>query len=355
MTLLSQYENTVADGTVTDDPAQREALAELDRIYDALARPARRLFGKAKPPKGLYLWGGVGRGKSMIMDMFAHSLPDKVRRVHFHAFMQQVHAGMTAARAAGVNDALVPVARELGQGCKCLALDEMQITDITDAMIIGRLFEELDKQGIVVVTTSNIAPDDLYKDGLNRGLFLPFIDLLKDRLVVHELVSPTDYRQGRLQGRQVYFHPLGTGVTQAMDDLWADLAGGPGAALELNVGGRKVVLPQMRNGVARASFAQLCDAPLGPADYLEISKTVKVLILDDVPQFGIERRNAAKRFVTLIDALYEAEVRLIASTAAQPEDLCLPGACGEEFTRTASRLRQMQAEDWGQVALLSDA
>ncbi|MGV6839700.1 MAG: cell division protein ZapE [Planktomarina sp.] len=355
MTLLAQYDAAVMGGEISDDPEQRAALMELERIRTALARPARWWFGRSRPPKGLYLWGGVGRGKSMVMDMFARSLPDQVLRIHFHAFMQKVHAGMKAARAKGASDALAPVAKDLARGLQCLALDEMQITDITDAMIVGRLFEELDKLGIVVVTTSNTAPDDLYKDGLNRALFLPFIDVIKDRMIVHEIVSPTDYRQDRLQGRQVYFHPLGEQATRGLDALWTDLAGGAGKPLQLDVDGRTVELPQMRNGIARASFSQLCEAPLGPADYLKIAQTVKVLIIDDIPQFGIEKRNAAKRFVTLVDALYEAELRLIISAAAPPEDLCLAKGCGPEFTRTVSRLCQMQAEDWGQAALLSSA
>jgi len=354
--LTEIYEVRVADGRLRPDPAQHAVLPRLEvlrRWLEAEASRAPGWFGSrlrpaAAPPKGLYLWGGVGRGKSMLMDLFheACATPQK-RRVHFHAFMQEVHQGLHAARARGVEDALTPVATALARDVRLLAFDEMQISDITDAMLVGRLFEKLFAAGVVVVATSNRPPGDLYKDGLNRVLFLPFISLLEQRLEVVELESPTDYRQHRLQGSQVYFHPARS-ATAAIAAIWADLTGGgPDQALTLAVNGRTLTVPRFANGVGRASFWDLCSKPLGPADFLAIAKAVRVLIVEDIPQLSAENYNEAKRFVILIDALYEARVRLIASAADVPERLYLEGSGAFEFERTASRLREMQAADWG--------
>jgi len=355
-TLTEIYEAKVAEGSLRADPAQHAILPVLEtlRVW-AEAQGARKtgrlsgLFRKEVPvPKGLYLWGGVGRGKSMVMDLFvaATDTPAK-RRVHFHAFMQEIHKGMHEARKKGVDDALEPVAEGIIRSVRLLAFDEMQITDITDAMIVGRLFEKLFAAGVVVVTTSNRVPEDLYKDGLNRAIFLPFIDRLRDKMQVVALESPNDYRQHRLEGAQVYFHPAGKSRA-AIDAIWADLSGGGGEALHLPVNGREVELPRFANGVGRATFWELCAKPLGPADYLAIASAVRVLILEDIPQLSSSNYNEAKRFVTLIDALYEARVRLIASAAETPERLYIEGSGSFEFERTASRLREMQAIDWGQ-------
>lgn len=348
MRIEATYHAAVAAGELTQDPAQVAVLGELDRIADALAQPVKRgWFSKTPaPPKGLYLWGGVGRGKSMLMDMFARTVGSGVRRVHFHAFMQEVHAGMAQARKRGVDDAILPVADSIAAGLRCLAFDEMQITDITDAMIVGRLFEQLFKRGVVIVATSNRVPDDLYKDGLNRSLFLPFIEVLKAEMVVWELASPTDYRQDRLAGRQVYFTPLGSDADAQVAGVWQDLAGGAGQPLTLHVKGREVVIAQYRNGLGRTDFAALCSMPLGPADYLAVAQACKVLFLENIPLLGPANANEAKRFVTLIDALYESQVQLIASAAAAPEALYPKGTGSFEFERTASRLREMQAESW---------
>jgi cell division protein ZapE len=347
------YEARVAAGTLKPDPAQRAVLPEFDRIAAAIApRPGKGLKGlfgkKPEPVRGLYLWGGVGRGKSMLMDLF-HAVEGGpgARRVHFHAFMQEVQAGLHAARKTGVDDALLPVAKDMGEGLRLLCLDEMQITDIADAMIVGRLFKLLMDAGVTVVTTSNRHPDDLYKDGLNRGLFLPFIELIKTRLVVHELTSPKDYRQDLLAGAQVYFHPADAAAGAAIRAIWEDLSGGVAEPLTLTVKGRKVELPAFARGAARASFYDLCGQPLGPADYLALADAVRVLILEDIPRLSSENYNQARRFVTLIDALYEARVRLIASAADIPERLYVEGEGSFEFARTASRLREMQAADWG--------
>lgn len=235
MNLPDTYQNAVACGQLQPDPAQEAALYELERLRLALSQPRKRgWFRKAAPaPDGVYLWGGVGRGKSMLMDMFARSLGPSVRRVHFHGFMQEVHAGIARAKAQGAVDAIQPVAEEMASGIRCLAFDEMQITDITDAMLVGRLFEALFSAGIVIVATSNRHPDDLYKNGLNRQLFLPFIALLQQKMVVHELASPTDYRQDRMAGQGCYFTPNDAAARARMDQIWMDLAGGRGKPLPL--------------------------------------------------------------------------------------------------------------------------
>jgi len=343
------YEARVASGQLKRDDAQLAALPELERIRADLAKPVKRgFFRKApEPPKGLYLWGGVGRGKSMLMDLFVDALSVPARRVHFHAFMQEIHTDMHRLRSEGVEDPIKPVAKAVSDAVRVLAFDEMQITDITDAMIVGRLFEQLFEAGCVVVTTSNRVPGDLYKDGLNRQLFVPFIGLLKDKLVVKELASEKDHRQDRLQGAQVYFAPANAEARSQIDGLWQELTHGLEEPLVLHVKTREVELPRYHNGVARATFFDLCGKMLGPADYLKLAETVRVLIIEDVPQLGRSNFNEAKRFVTLIDALYEAKVRLIASAAAQPEMLYVEGSGSFEFERTASRLREMQDADWG--------
>ncbi len=358
-TLNKIYHDRVRAGDIHADPAQEAVLPVLEDIRHHLetARQKKRgilggLFHKPEEtPMGLYLWGGVGRGKSFLMDLFVDNIDIQgKRRVHFHAFMQEVHSAMHAARTGGEADALAPVAAQIAKDVRLFAFDEMQITDITDAMIVGRLFEMLMEAGVVIVTTSNRIPDDLYKDGLNRQLFLPFIKLLKDRMVVHELISPNDYRQNRLAGEQVYFTPANAEARAAIDAIWTDLTGGQAGPHVITVKGREVTLPAFHNGIARAGFHDLCGAMLGPGDYLAIAETVKVLILEGIPALSRSNFNEAKRFVTLIDALYEGGVRLIASAAAQPEMLYIEGAGSFEFERTASRLREMQDKAWGQEA-----
>lgn len=350
MDFAQQYQALIDGSALNDDPAQRRVLPQFQRIADGFAQPAKRgLFHKASPPpKGLYLWGGVGRGKSMLMDLFVQGLDVPVRRVHFHGFMQEIHAAMHETRKQGVDDAILPVADAVADAVRCLAFDEMQITDITDAMIVGRLFERLFERGVVVVTTSNRVPTDLYKDGLNRALFLPFIDLLRDQMEVVKLSSDTDYRQSRLSGRPVWFTPLGAAARAQMDVMFDQLAGGKGEAMILQVKGRAVEIPQARNGVGRTAFHALCGAALGPADYLAVAAAFRVLFLDDIPTLSRSNFNEAKRFVTLIDTLYEANVQLIASAAAQPDYLYLEGEGVFEFARTASRLAEMQSDGWGQ-------
>ncbi|MFV0245823.1 MAG: cell division protein ZapE [Qingshengfaniella sp.] len=372
--LQKVYATQVLEGVIRPDPAQEAVLPDLERVRRDLnaPQPKRGFFSrkdKPAPVKGLYLWGGVGRGKSFLMDLFVAHAGIPKQRIHFHAFMQHVHAGMNAARKTGVDDAILPVADELIAKVRLLALDEMQITDITDAMIVGRLFERLFAAGVCVVTTSNRPPDDLYKDGLNRQLFLPFIEMIKTHMVVREMGAGLDHRQDRFGGEQMYFHPADAEARVAVDRLWTEMAGAPreshgpvstemaanlarglqlphGEGLVLKVNGRDVVLPRFRNGVARVSFWDLCGQPLGPADYLAIADAIRVLILEDVPCMDLGKFNEAKRFVTLIDALYEAGVQLVVTAADEPERLYLEGAGSFEFERTASRLREMQSADW---------
>ncbi|MDP5085913.1 MAG: cell division protein ZapE [Yoonia sp.] len=348
MTVQAAYQAAVDAGTLRSDDAQLAVLPELERVRTALAAPVKRgLFRKAASEvTGLYMWGGVGRGKSMLMDLLYDLVDAPKQRRHFHAFMQWVHTEMTAARKTGVDDAIAPVAAKLAAEVRFLAFDEMQISDITDAMIVGRLFEALFKAGVVIVTTSNRPPDDLYKDGLNRQLFTPFIALLKEKMVVHELSSATDYRQDRLAGQPSYFTPINDDARKAIAAIWARLSNGKAEELVLHVKGRQVVLPDFHNGVAKAKFFDLCGRPLGAGDYLALADAVRVLILEDIPALSRHNFNEAKRFVTLIDALYEAKVQLICSAAAVPEMLYVEGTGTFEFERTASRLREMQSVDW---------
>jgi cell division protein ZapE len=351
--LTDLYDARVALGLIRPDAAQRAILARLEPLRTALLAPAPTgilaKFRKPAPlPKGLYLWGGVGRGKSMLMDLFvAETDGPAKRRVHFHAFMQDIQARLHAVRQTGVADALAPVGQDLAQGLRLLALDEMQITDIADAMVVGRLFQMLMDAGVAIITTSNRPPDDLYKDGLNRALFLPFIDFIHARMDVVRIDSETDYRQHRLAGTRVWFSPPGAQARAELDALWQDLTGGdPGGPLTLTVKGRGVVIPRHHNGVARAGFWDLCGQPLGPADYLALAQAVRVLVLDDIPRLSAANYNEARRFVTLIDTLYESRVRLIASAADAPDRLYLEGTGAFEFARTASRLIEMQSADW---------
>lgn len=360
LTLTEIYDRHVAAEALHADAAQRAILPRLEEVRRALESRSGQggngflsgLFGKPREaPRGVYLWGGVGRGKSMIMDLFfaAVDIAPK-RRVHFHAFMQEVHAALNEERRKGGGDVLRPVGEAMAKHLRLLAFDEMQISDIADAAIVGRLFTVLFEQEVVVVTTSNRPPDDLYKDGLNRHLFVPFIDLLKAKMDIRELETETDYRRHRLAGEQVYFHPADAKARDHIDRIWEDLTGGEAGPLTLRVQGRDVVLPLFHNGAARAGFWDLCGKALGPADYLAIADAVRVLVLDDIPCLSRRNFNEAKRFVTLIDALYEGRVRLIVSAADAPERLYLEGEGTFEFARTASRLHEMQSAGWGEEA-----
>ncbi|MBW8783838.1 MAG: AFG1 family ATPase [Novosphingobium sp.] len=367
--LLARYEALVAAGELRADPEQKAAAARLAQLQTELENaPASgggllsKLFGRkpAQRPRGVYLWGGVGRGKSMLMDLFHETLaiPEK-RRVHFHAFMLEVHARLREERKKEAGDPIPPVAAALAQGLRCLAFDEMVVNNSADAMIMSRLFTALiEDQGVTVVTTSNRAPAELYKDGLNREHFLPFIALIERELDVLPLNGPFDYRLDRLRGLSTWHTPLGPEATAQVREAFfrltdyppEDSAHVPSAELDLG-GGRKLHVPKSLKGVAVFSFKRLCGEPRGAADYLAIAQTYHTVIVVGIPRLGPDRRNEAARFVTLIDALYENRVKLFATAATAPEDLYDAGAGGNasgrfEFERTVSRLQEMQSAEY---------
>lgn len=363
------YRERVHSGRLTADPAQEFAIEKLQALEDALksygrARQNRVLqwFGRepAPPPRGLYLWGHVGRGKSMLMDLFFETAPiARKRRVHFLQFMLETHEAIHAWRQANKrgeisradktngDDPIAPVARAIAGKVRLLCFDEFQVSDVADAMILGRLFTALFEHGVVVVLTSNRAPDTLYEGGLNRQLFVPFIELLKERLEVVHLVSPTDYRLARLSGHPVYHSPLGPRADREMDAAWLRLTDTPrGKPMKLEVQGRKLQVPQAAHGVARFSFADLCEAAVGGPDYLQIAWTFHTVLLDHIPRMERAQRNEAKRFVTLIDALYDNRVKLICSADGPPDSLYPAGDGSFEFARTVSRLMEMQSAEY---------
>jgi cell division protein ZapE len=353
---MEAWREALARGSLTPDPAQEAAVERLQALHEGLkawaAGRSRGLLGFVRrappPPKGLWLWGPVGRGKSMLMDMAFDTAPvEPKRRVHFHAFMAETHAAIKAAREAHPGDPIPRVAGAIAAEAQLLCFDEFQVTDIADAMLLGRLFDHLDRLHVVVVATSNRHPDELYRNGINRQLFLPFIEAVKTRMEVFALAGPRDYRLDRIRGHGAYVTPLGDMADAAMRSAWVSLTdGGAGAPLVLDVQGRKVTIAQYAHGVARESFAHLCEAALGPSDYLALAEAAHTLILERVPVMGPENRNAAKRFVTLIDALYEGRRRFLCSAAAAPQGLYVAGDGAFEFERTASRLMEMQSEDW---------
>ena len=305
-----------------------------------------RLF-RAVPvvPKGLYIWGRVGRGKTMLMDQFFAEAPNlPKRRVHFHGFMQEVHAARAAHKS---DDVIGEIADGIAANAKLLCLDELQVSDIADAMILGRLFEALLARGVVIVTTSNQPPDELYKDGLNRQLFLPFIAQLKSALDIAPLVDGVDYRLGRLAEDNTYVTPLGPTTDAALDRLWGKLADGEeGKRLEISLLGRKLIVPKAAHSCARFDFADLVEQPLGAVDYLAIAQNFSTVFIDHVRVLKASERNEAKRFILMIDTLYDAGTKLVVSAGAAPEGLCSTGPHKTEFLRTASRLREMQSHSW---------
>jgi cell division protein ZapE len=362
---LSAYRAKLAQGELKHDPAQALAAEKLESLHHALAhyRPAlgetgwRARFGLAKrqsaetPPQGLYIYGEVGRGKSMLMDLFfqSASIAGK-KRVHFHEFMRDIHQEIHEWRRVPgrkETDPLPKLARKIAVEAWLLCLDELQILDIADAMIVGRLFEALLENGVVIVATSNRPPYDLYKDGLQRERFLPFIQLIGEKLDVLELASAQDYRLGRLKGLPVYHAPLGGEASAALDEAFKRLAGdAPTRAKTILVFGREFKVAQAAGPVARFSFDDLCAQALGASDYLALAGHFDALVLDGIPILGPENRNEAKRFVTLIDALYEHRTTFICSASAPPLELYPKGDGAFEFQRTVSRLIEMQSQDW---------
>ena len=356
--LAAQYSAHLAAGELEPDGAQRAVVDRLTELAESLAtyRPANgsssiyRLLRRARTdaPRGLFLHGDVGRGKTMLMDLFFAAAPAaKKRRVHFHEFMTDVHERIAAARNNG--DAIARVAGQIADECWLLCFDEFHVTDIADAMILSRLFERLFERGVVVVATSNLPPAEQYRDGLNRALFLPFVKMLEEKLVVIRLDARTDYRLQKLNGVAVWHMPADARARTEIDAAWHRLAGeGGGAPLQLSLKGRSIHVPYAGGGAARFSFADLCEAPLGAADFLRIAHAFHTLIVDDIPVIGTEERNPAKRFILLIDTLYDNAVKLVASAAAAPERLYLgtDGFEAAEFRRVVSRLAEMQSADY---------
>ena len=351
-------------GDLQPDPMQALAAEKLQSLHKALDgyEPASGAQGWAArlglvrqqepPPQGLYIYGPVGRGKSMLMDLFyEHSTVKKKRRVHFHEFMIEVHDSVHAWRQdkkkKSERDPLPQIAEQIAAETWLLCFDEFHVTNIADAMILGRLFTALFDNGVVVVTTSNFAPNDLYKGGLQRARFVPFIDLLKEKLDCLELASPTDYRLARLKAMRVYHAPLGPAATRSLQQVFADLTeGAKSEPDEVTVKGRTVPVPQAARGVAWFTFDALCGQPLGAEDYITLARRYHTFVLDGVPRLDEERRNEAKRFMTLIDTLYEHKVNLVMAAEAPPHDLYRGETHAFEFERTISRLMEMQSDSY---------
>ncbi len=358
--LISRYEELLASGELRPDPEQRAAVQALARVQQAFDRRKgtgffRRLTGKVEPVRGVYMWGGVGRGKSMLMDLFYETLTiDAKRRTHFHAFMLEVHQRIRKEREKEAGDPIAPVAAEIAEEVRCLAFDEMVVNNSADAMIMSRLYRSLIvDHGVTIVTTSNRPPHDLYKDGLNREHFLPFIDLIETELNVVELNGPTDYRLDRIGGMESWHCPIGDAATAQVRELFfrmtdfapEDAEHVPSAELDLG-GGRSLHVPKSLKGVAVFSFKRLCTEARGASDYLAIARAYHTVIIVGIPQMDKEMRNEAARFVTLIDALYENRVKLFATAAVEPEELYPAGDGAFEFERTISRLKEMQSADY---------
>ncbi len=359
-----------AAGEIHADPVQEKIVLRLQAIHDQLgamatAQPAKKgllarlgLGHAPKPPEGphgLYIWGSVGRGKSMLMDLFFADAPvAKKRRVHFHEFMLEVQARLHSRReelaargASPESDTIVPIAKQIAAETRLLCFDEFQVTNIADAMILGRLFETLFAEGITVIATSNRAPDDLYNNGLQRDRFLPFIELVKQRLEVLELGGAQDYRMGRLRELDLYLTPLGAWATKKLDDAFRALSNGAdGEPRVLRTQGRDVEVPRAAPGVAMAHFMDWCARPMGAADFLCIADNFHTVIVAEVPKMGPDSRDKAVRFVTMIDTFYEKKVKFICSAAANPNGLYPEGDGSFEFQRTVSRLMEMQSPEY---------
>ncbi len=361
--ITAQYAALVAAGEIERDAAQEDVVARLGRLNERLAmhRLARKssslgwLFGQRVEPgqelKGLYIWGEVGRGKTMLMDMFFAACPvQRKRRAHFHQFLLDVHERLNAYRhkvkygETIADDPVHLTADDLAEQAWVLCFDEFHVTDIADAMILGRLFTRMFERGVVVVATSNVEPDELYQDGLNRALFLPFIGLLTQRMEVLRLDARTDFRMEKLIGVKVWHVPADAAADRAIDAAWRRLTGGrDGQALDLVVKGHHLHVPSAAMGVARFGFHDLCEQPYGAIDYLRIAHEFHTVIIDHVPAMTFADRNEAKRFIALIDTFYDAGVKLIASAAAEPGALyqASEGYEVNEFKRTVSRLIEM--------------
>lgn len=371
----ARYDALAAEGRLDPDPAQEALASRFDVLNEEIGslRLASKssslgwLFARRAPKpgavRGLYVHGSVGRGKTMLMDFFFAACPARrKRRAHFHDFMADVHDRIAAHRKAlkegkvKGDDPIPPVARDIAETARILCFDEFSVTDIADAMILSRLFSALFERGVVLVATSNVAPDDLYRDGLNRSLFLPFIGVLKAHTDVMSLDADRDYRLDRLSRTRLYIAPLGERADHDLDAVWKRLTGGVTPHREaIEVKGREIVVPAVAMGAARFTFTDLCEKPLGARDYLAIARNYHTIFVERVPVMREGRRNEAKRFINLVDTLYDNRIRLVVSAEAEPQELYRAKTGTEvfEFDRTASRLIEMRSEDW--IARTGDA
>ena len=368
--VLENYERCVASGDIAPDPSQLALARRLDSLAHALAgyrgrsREPRwkRLLGSANgglAPRGVYIWGGVGRGKTMLMDLFHDRAAfERKRRVHFHRFMQEVHQSLHAIRQKQRSghlwedaDPITLLCQSIAENTVLLCFDEFQVTDITDAMILGRLFEALLGQGVVIVATSNTHPRDLYRDGLNRDAFLPFIAMLESRLDIIRVNGPRDYRMDRIAGETLYVTPLGAAADRQIERLWGELArGAEERARSLQLAGRVLDASRTAGGIARFSFAELCERPLGAHDYIAIGEAFHTVMVTGVPRLDKANHNEARRFTILIDTLYDRRTRLIVSAETPPEGIYVGAGAGAEFARTVSRLHEMCSQSYWQAA-----
>jgi cell division protein ZapE len=356
-TLLERYRRLLAEGKIAPDSAQALAVEKLQILTNRLAHytpPARTDFfsfftrRRGEVPKGLYIFGAVGRGKTMLMDLFFSTVAVRQkRRAHFHEFMAGVHARLAVARREAKEDPILAVAKIIAAEARLLCLDELFVIDIADATILNRLFATLLAAGTIIVVTSNVRPRELYKDGRNRDLFLPFIDLVEENMELLQLEAARDYRLEQLGNSALYFCPLGPAAKAAMDDLWCRLTFGEPCRREtLSVLGHEVAVPQASFGAARFAFADLFDKPLGAPDYIALARHFHTIFVDGIPVMGPGQNNAARRFITFIDTIYDRRTGFIASADAEPDALYRTGDGAEHFERTASRLIEMRSPDY---------
>jgi cell division protein ZapE len=370
---LPLYQAMLANHALAPDQAQAMAVDRLQDLWERLrgydpqptpdpgggllARLRRRRHTEEYVPTGLYLVGEVGRGKSMLMDLFFNSADvARKQRIHFHRFIQNVHAGIHARKQThpGASDPIPPLADQIAADSALLCFDEFQVNDIADAMILGRLFQALFDRAVVVVTTSNIAPDDLFKGQPGRDAFLPFIALIKQRLELLVMDGGRDYRRERIRGLRTWLMPADEMSRRQLDKAFQRLTGGSAIRpMSLMVTGRELVVPQASDGVARFDFDSLCNTALGAADYLAIASHFHTLVLDGIPRLSPDNYDVARRFIMLVDTLYDQRVKLIASADATPDQLYQHGKAAKMFERTASRLDEMQSENWLELAHLA--